>query len=284
MSTSTSKIQLVLLGTGTPNPDPDRFGSSVALVVDDVPYLVDAGPGVVRRAAAAYQQGVKGLEVNRLSTLFLTHHHSDHTAGLPDLMLTPWVLERNQPLKIFGPKGTQSMIDHLLVAYQEDIRERLEGLEQANDVGHRIEVEEIEAGFFYRDDRVEVEAFKAVHGSWPAFGFKFKCGNQTIVLSGDTTLHDDMNQHYEGCDVLIHEVYSANQLKQRPAKWQTYHSSVHTSTEQLAQLANQVQPKLLILYHQLLWGASEQDLLSEIRDHYNGAVVSGNDLDIFEFN
>lgn len=280
---STPKLQLALLGTGTPNADPERFGSCVAVVVDDVPYLIDAGPGVVRRAAAAHQHGVEGLEVSRLSTLFLTHLHSDHTMGLPDLMFTPWVLTRDQPLKIYGPKGTKSMADHLLAAYQADIQERLKGLEPANDEGYRVEVTEIDAGFVYQDDCVQVESFKAIHGSWPAFGFKFKVADQTIVLSGDTTFHDEMIQHYQGCDVLVHEVYSLKELQKRPPEWQAYHTSVHTSTEQLAHIANQVKPELTILYHQLFWGASEQDLIDEIRQHYNGEVVSGNDLDIFEF-
>src|SRR5678815_4744331 len=58
--------QIVLLGTGTPNADPERFGPSVAIVVNDTPYLVDFGPGVVRRASAAFRRGIKGLEVKNL--------------------------------------------------------------------------------------------------------------------------------------------------------------------------------------------------------------------------
>ena len=96
----------MLLGTGTPNAEPDRSGPSVAIVVGDTPYIVDCGPGVVRRATAAQAAGIEALEPKKLTRLFLTHLHSDHTAGYPDLVLTPWVLEREQPLEVYGPPGT----------------------------------------------------------------------------------------------------------------------------------------------------------------------------------
>ncbi|MCB0122123.1 MAG: GNAT family N-acetyltransferase, partial [Caldilineaceae bacterium] len=211
-----TKTQVVLLGTGTPNPDPERHGSAVAVVVQDnehgkkrrsQAYLVDAGPGIVRRAADAATRGIDALAMPRLTRLFLTHHHSDHTAGLPDLMLLPWVLERNETLVIYGPVGTQAMVDHLLAAYAEDIRERREGLEPSNDQGYRVEVHEYEAGEIYRDDLVRVEAFRVQHGSWPAFGLRFTADDRTVVISGDTRPFAELATHYQGCDVLVHEVY-----------------------------------------------------------------------------
>ena len=96
---------VVLLGTGNPNPDPRRSGPSVAVIVDDDAYIVDAGPGIVRRAAAAFEKGVEALRPAKLRFLFLTHLHSDHTLGLPDIMLTPWVMERNAPLSIYAAKA-----------------------------------------------------------------------------------------------------------------------------------------------------------------------------------
>ena len=123
---------LVLLGTGTPNADPDRSGPAVAVVVNGTAYLVDAGPGVVRRAAAAARRGISALAAPRLDRVFLTHLHSDHTVGLPDLLLTPWVLERERPLEVFGPRGTAEMTRHLVAAYDADIRRRIDGLQPQN--------------------------------------------------------------------------------------------------------------------------------------------------------
>src|SRR5689334_19519111 len=134
-SATQKKTQVVLLGTGTPNADPERSGPAVAVVVNDTPYLVDFGPGVVRRAAAAFQKGVKGLEVYKLKTAFLTHMHSDHTLGYADLIFTPWTLERKEPLQVYGPKGLQAMTNHLVKAYSQDLNIRLQGGEPSNQTG-----------------------------------------------------------------------------------------------------------------------------------------------------
>src|SRR4029077_15528705 len=101
-SAPTQKTQIVLLGTGTPAPDPERSGPSTAIVVNGTPYLVDFGAGVVRQAAAACKRGVRGLEPVKLRIGFLTHLHSDHTLGFPDLILTPWVMGRKEPLEVYG--------------------------------------------------------------------------------------------------------------------------------------------------------------------------------------
>lgn len=280
-SRATQSTKVVLLGTGTPNADPLRHGSAVAVVVNGQAYLVDCGPGVVRRAAAAAEKGIDALTPPRLTRVFLTHHHSDHTAGYPDLILTPWVLGRNEPLVVYGPSGTQAMTDHLLAAYAEDIRERREGLEPANDQGHCVLVHEFEAGPIYADDHVRVEAFRVQHGSWPAFGFKFFTPDRTIVISGDTRPFAGLTAHYRGCDVLIHEVYSTRGFATRPPAWQRYHGNVHTSAQELAELANEARPGLLVLVHQLFWGVTEAELLAEVQAHYDGPVVSGRDLDVY---
>lgn len=274
--------QIVLLGTGTPNADPDRSGPSVAIVVNDVPYLVDFGPGVVRRAAAAFQKGVKGLAVKNLERAFVTHLHSDHTAGYPDLILTPWVLERSEPLEVYGPKGIKTMTAHILKAYQEDIDIRLRGGEPSNKTGYKVVVHEIKPGVVYKDENVTVKAFLVNHGSWrEAYGFRFETPDRTIVISGDCRPSPSVIQNCDGCDVLIHEVYSQAGFATRPLQWQKYHSRYHTSSRELTEIASQARPGLLILYHQLFWGVSEDDLLKEVRAGYSGKVVSGRDLDVY---
>lgn len=273
--------KVVLLGTGTPNADPLRHGAAVAIVVNDQAYLVDCGPGLVRRAVAAAEKGLPALAPPRLTRAFLTHHHSDHTVGYPDLIFTPWVLGRNEPLVVYGPPGTQAMTDHLLAAYAEDIRERREGLEPSNDQGHRVIVHEYSAGLIYADAQVRVEAFRVQHGSWPAFGFKFFTPDRTIVISGDTRPFPGLAEHYRGCDLLIHEVYSVRGFAKRPPEWQRYHSHVHTSSYELAELASQAQPGLVILTHHLFWGTTEEELVAEVRERYAGPVVCGRDLDVY---
>ncbi|MGD2165045.1 MAG: MBL fold metallo-hydrolase [Anaerolineae bacterium] len=273
--------RIVFLGTGTPNADPTRSGPAVAVVVNRTPYLVDAGPGVVRQAAAACRSGIAGLAVSRLSCLFVTHLHSDHTAGFPDLLLTPWVAGRREPLQVYGPPGVQSMSQHISAAYAEDIRERLEGLEPANPTGCRAQVAEIETGVVYEDSNVTVEAFPVEHGSWPAFAYRFRAPDRVIVISGDTAAPKRNLDAYRECDVLIHEVQSAVGLERRSPAWRRYHASAHTSSQQLAEVASLARPGLLVLYHQLFHGVNERALLEEVKQAYDGPVVSGKDLEVY---
>lgn len=277
-----STTRVVLLGTGTPNADPDRSGPAVAVVVDGFSYLVDFGPGVVRRISAANQLGIGGLSVEGLTHVFLTHLHSDHTTGYPDLILTPWVLERRKPLYVFGPEGIRDMTDHILAAYQQDIAMRLYGLEPRDDIGHRVIVTEIEPFFKYTDERVTITAIPVPHGSWPqAYGYKFETKDKTIVISGDTGPAESIIDACQGCDILVHEVYSATKFEERPPDWQRYHAANHTSSIELAEIANKAKPDLLVLYHQLFWGATNEELVMEIKRLYDGRVVSGNDLEVY---
>ncbi|MBI4503276.1 MAG: MBL fold metallo-hydrolase [Gemmatimonadetes bacterium] len=274
--------KVVLLGTGTPNADPDRFGPAVAIIANGKPYLVDAGPGVVRRAAASEKSGVVGLAVKNLNIVFLTHLHSDHTLGLPDLMLSPWTLERTEPIRVYGPKGVKAMTKHILEAYAEDIDIRLNGGEPSNQTGWQVEAHEIDAGVVYQDSNVKVTAFRVDHGKWPeSLGYRFDTPDRVVVVSGDTRKTEAIVQQCQECDVLVHEVYSAAGFQRRPPEWQRYHSQYHTSSAELAELASRAKPKLLILYHQLFWGTSDTDLVSEITSRYGGRVVSGKDLDVF---
>ena len=276
------RTRVVLLGTGTPNADPAHSGPATAVVIDDTPYIIDAGPGVVRRAAAAHNQGVDALRPENLATLFFTHLHSDHTTGYADFILTPWILERDRPLQVYGPPGTKTMTDHLLAAYAEDIRVRLEGLEPANDTGHRVEVTEIDTGTVYTDERVTVKAFRVHHGNWEwAFGFRFEGPDRTVVISGDRAPDSPIDAFCRDCDVLVHEVYSVEGFKKRPEVWQTYHADSHTSSVEVGHLARRVKPGLLVLTHHLLWGSTPEKLLEEVRSVYDGPVVFGEDLDVY---
>ena len=278
------RTRVVVLGTGTPNPDPDRYGPSVAVVVDDASYLVDFGVGVVRRAAAAERAGIKALNVTQLKLAFATHLHSDHTLGLADLILTPWILERDTPLTVYGPRGLQAMANHLVEAYTSDLDVRTSGGEPAHKHDARvINVHEIAApGVVFRDDRVTVTAFAVKHGSWPqAFGYRFKTPDRTIVISGDTGPDSRIEEQCQHCDVLVHEVYSEAGLAKRPKEWQAYHSRYHTSTRELGAIASRAQPGLLVLYHQLIWSSTEEELLREVRSAYAGKVVSAHDLDVY---
>lgn len=278
------RMQLVVLGTGTPNADPERSGPALAIVRGDRSYLVDAGPGIVRRAAAAAQRhDLSAVQPSQLRVLFLTHLHSDHTVGLPDVILSAWTLERDVPLAVYGPPGTKAMVEHLMAAYSADIRNRVEGLEPANDSGWRVNVHEIAPGVVFDDGNVRVNAFAVLHGDWEiAFGYRFESAERSIVISGDTRASDAVVEACGECDVLAHEVYSAERFATRPPEWQRYHKNAHTSTVELAAIATRARPRQLVLYHQLFWGTDDAGLLREMRAAgYAGALESARDLIVY---
>jgi ribonuclease Z len=277
-----SRTQIVMLGTGTPIPDPARMGPSVAIIVDGVPYIFDAGTGVVRRAAAAQRAGVQGLQMVGLQRVFLTHLHSDHTLGLADLLFTPWIQGRSVPLEIYGPPGTNRLVHGILDGNDEDIHERLaaSGGPPAN--GWKANVHEIAVGVVYRDAKVTIRAFAVPHAGWKyAFGYRVETPDRTIVISGDTRPSPAVAAACHGCDVLIHEVYSDSGFTTVPALRQAYHAGAHTSATQLGAIATQAQAKMLILTHLLFFGASEERLLSEVRSTFGGNVVLAHDLQVF---
>lgn len=296
------ETKLIMLGTGTPNADPRRLGPAVAIDIGERSYLVDCGAGVVRRCVEAYHKGFQGLKAENLTRAFITHLHSDHTLGLPDLIFTPWVLTRNEPLELIGPVGLNNMVTHIKKAYEIDMNERLSGHEEANNRGIVVNVTEIDNaslkldGLVYYDEFIKVYALPVIHGNFEgSYAFKFVTLDKTIVISGDTNPSRELIEASYGCDILVHEVYHTNGLKNRAKHWQKYHSSVHTSALELGKIAQEIKPKLLVLYHQLYMidintydedlyskmAILENEMLEEIKLNFDGNVVSSNDLDIF---
>ncbi len=273
-------LQLVLLGTGTPIPETASSGPAAAIIAGDQALLVDAGAGVVRRAQAAYERGISALRPDALGIIFLTHLHSDHTLGLPDVLFTPWIIGRRGGVDVFGPQGTRTMVDHLLAAWQQDIHVR-ETAESQESVASSVRVHEIREGIVYSRNGVTVRAFRVSHGDFPhAFGFRFDSGRDEIVISGDTAPDDRIARMCDGCDILLHEVYCEQGFRKGPPDWQKYHAAFHTSGVQLARIAMEARPGKLVLTHLLRFGCTDAMLQDEVTAGYDGEVVLGHDLDV----
>jgi len=275
------RTRVVLLGTGTPGPDPDRSGPATAIVVDDAVYLVDFGPGVVRRASAAVRtKGIAALEPTKLRVAFATHLHSDHTVGYPDLIFTPWTMGRRFPLEVYGPKGIKAMTDHILEAYRVDVETRTnpDGNQRTFPEGHGVNAHEIGPGVVYKDAKVTVTAFPTKH-AMESYGYRFETPDRTIVISGDTNPAPATIDACKGCDVLIHEGQSPAWLAGRPDTFQRFAAKYHTTTPQLAELAQAAKPRLLVVYHYS--SVAPEEILGEMLRLYPGHVVVGRDLDIY---
>ncbi len=276
-----SRARVLILGSGTPNAEAGRVSSGVAIAVDDQPYLIDCGHGIVQRVVEAHDAGLITWDTKALTRLFVTHLHADHTVGIPDLLFTPWIHGRKEPAQVYGPAGLEAMLRHIQLAYAENIREH-RAAHPSSERGYQAEAREVKEGLCYRDERASVYALAADHGGLAALSYKFVTPAGTVVISGDTKPVPGFGDWARGCDLLIHEVYSARRFLKQSAAWQAYHARVHTSTRELAALANEIRPGRLLLYHQLFWGQTAEALVAEIASDYAGAIVSVNDLDVFE--
>jgi ribonuclease Z len=272
-------IKVTLLGTGTPVPVMNRFGPSILVEAGSQKFVFDAGRGALQRLT---QIKVPWRDVHGV---FLTHLHSDHVVGLPDLWLTGWLVsQRNTPLALWGPKGTRKMVSHLEQAFEYDIKIRVFDDHAAPD-GALIVVEEVSNGFVYEKDGVKVTAFDVDHGPvTPAFGYRIDYAGRAVVLSGDTRLSENLIRFAQGVDLLVHEVavpeaYQRAGIAPELAKNRIAH---HTTPEQAGEVFARTKPRLAVYSHIGLPSATEQDIVPPTRKAYGGALEVGEDLMVIE--
>lgn len=282
-----SETKLIILGSGTPNPDPERYGSGYAIVVNESAYIVDFGPGIVRRISAmspSWGGKFSSMELKNINIAFLTHIHSDHSGALADLILTPWIMGRSEPLNLYGPKGLKAMSENIIEAYIDDINYRLYGSQPANKLGYTTNVNEImKDGTIYKDKNIEVIAFKNNHGDFKnSFGFLFITEDKRILLSGDTAVSGNLIKYGKNLDILVHEVFSSETFVNKTKDWQIYHKAHHTSSIDLGKIAKQLNPKKLVLSHILFWGATDESLINDVKENFNGEIIVAKDLMIIE--
>lgn len=277
-----AETDIWLLGTGNPNPYPDRFGPSVAVVVDGESYIFDAGNGSFRRAAAiAEAHDVPALDAAGLKRIFLTHLHSDHMTDVDEYLTTGWIQGRADNLALFGPPGTVAFATSLQLAFADDINGRITGPMPHSETGMIITSHDLkEPGPVYEDERVQITAIPACHGTKAAYAYKLESADRTILISGDTTYCPAVEAAARGVDILIHEVYSDAGFKALPPDWARYHEAFHTSAADLARLANAARPGLLVLYHQISWGdVPPEAALEEVRALTDVPVRYGRDME-----
>ena len=282
-----SDFKVTLLGTASPSPRPARMGPSTLVEAGDQKLLFDAGRGVPVRL---WQIKVS---MGTLNAMFITHYHSDHVSGIPDLWLTGWLApafgRRKTPFHVIGPTGAKSLMENLEKAYALDIKIRLED-EKLPTEGIAIKVEEFDKdGVVYEKNGVKVTAFEVDHGAAikPAYGYKVEYKGRSVVISGDTRYNENVIKYGTGADLLIHEVGSArtelmsNLFAQRII-------AHHTTPKEAGMVFAKAKPKLAAYTHIVLLSSPQiseptlDDLVAETRQTYGGPLEVGDDLTSFE--
>jgi ribonuclease Z len=282
--TGQGDFRVTLIGTGNPGPNPDRFGPATLVEAGDQKLLFDAGRGATIRLWQLR------IPFNKVSPLFLTHFHSDHTVGIPDLWLTGWLPapfgRRSAPFHVIGPTGTNDLMTNLEKAYAADIRIRIAD-EHLPPEGARVLAEEFEAdGVVFEKDGVRVTAFEVDHGAEikPAYGYRIDYKGRSVVLSGDTRFSENLVKYATGADVLVHEVMAARPelLKDEVVQRIMAH---HTSPQEAGTVFTRAQPKLAVYTHLTLSARppafpaiTVDELIAQTRETYTGPLEVGDDL------
>lgn len=282
-----SDFRVTLLGTGLPIPYPDRFGPATLVEAGEQKLLFDAGRGSTIRL---YQLKIPFMSV---TPLFLTHLHSDHVVGIPDLWLTGWLATpwagRRTPFHVIGPVGTKELMQNTEQAYAADIRIRVAD-ENLPPEGATINVEEFQHdGVVYEKEGVRVTAFEVDHGAVikPAFGYRVDHEGRSVVISGDTRFSENVIKYGTGVDLLIHEVGAVrSEIANEPyIKRIIAH---HTSPQEAGTVFTRARPKLAVYTHLVLPQRpgvpplKDDELSALTRQTYNGPLVIGEDLMRFD--
>ena len=281
-------IRVTLLGTGSPIPSIDRFGPSTLIEAGQEKLLIDCGRGVPVRLWQLH------IPLSSLTAVFLTHLHSDHVTGIPDLWLTGWLPppfgKRTETLRMWGPPGTKEMMANLERAFSWDIQTRIAD-EKLSKEGVAVAAEDIHEGVVYQKNGVKVTAFEVDHGDLikPALGYRIDYAGRSVVISGDTRPNDNLVRYAKGTDVLIHEVAlaPADQLRRSEAARRIL--GHHTTPEEAGKIFTRIKPRLAVYSHIVLLttepgvsAPTEKDLVAATRTTYGGPLVTGEDLTTIE--
>jgi ribonuclease Z len=281
-------FKVTMLGTGTPFPVPDRFGAATLVEAGPEKLLFDVGRGATIRLNQI------SVPIGAINAVFLTHFHSDHTSGIPDLWLTGWIQRyygnRQTPFRIIGPTGTVALMQNLERAYKDDIRIRAADERNPAEGVAIAPLEYASDGVVYDKNGVKVTAFEVNHGDLikPAYGYRVDYDGRSVVISGDTKYSENLEKHAQGATLVVHEVAMANQEYYDKTPVVKLIMAHHIDPEEAGALFARLKPKLAAYTHLVFLGSPAYpapkvaDVERKTREKYAGPLALGTDLMAFD--
>jgi len=293
--------RLITLGTrGGPNPTVWRAQSSNVLIVNGSPYIIDAGDGVTRRLTRAK------VSFRDVDNIFITHPHSDHTGGLPSLMLMQYDAIRTKPVNVYGPPGTEAIIRGVLPFLDVNAEVRISDGTRTIMSSKVFSGHDKEPGIIFQDSNLKVTAAENSHfhfeagspgyGRYKSYALRFDTADRSIVFTGDTGPSEAISMLAKGADLLVSEVAAPlEEFKQRQmaiGRWQSmtpvqqeasirHQIEEHVSPEQVGEMAARAGVKTVILTH-LPATADPKDEYARygdlVKKHFSGQVLIAKDL------
>lgn len=271
-----SVMELTLLGTGCPQVDPDRHGPANLVRHGGAHILVDCGSGVTQQLVRAGWRGAA------LDAVLLTHLHSDHVVDLYQLVISSWHQGRDRPQRIFGPEGTREFVERTLELWRSEREQRIAHERRASTTGLRVDVTEFGSGVVFSGCGLTVEAFEVDHRPWrPSFGFAFEAAGRRLVLSGDTVRCPALMEAARGADVLVQDCFIHREMRLGPGRTEEglrNVASYHALSSDVGGIAADAGARCLVLNHFVPTQFDRSALLAEVREHYAGPIVIGEDL------
>jgi ribonuclease BN (tRNA processing enzyme) len=289
--------RLITLGTSAgPPPRAHRAQSSNLLIVNGALYVVDAGDGVARRLAKA------GINVREVGTVFITHHHDDHTAGLGTLLSVAWDQNRTKPIHVYGPPRTIELVTAAVQYFTISAEIRIADGGRSVPIAHVFVGHDVTTGVVYQDTNIKVTAVENTHfafhegpaaGKHKSYAFRFETSDRVIVFTGDTGPSDAVTELANGADLLVSETSSCQGRMQEMAddgRWQAMSPAEqagivrqmtqgHMTLDEIGKMAASADVKTVVLSHLThKRDGNYTPWAEEVKKHFSGRVLIAEDL------
>jgi ribonuclease BN (tRNA processing enzyme) len=290
--------RLITLGTAAgPSLRPDRVQSCNLLTVNRTHYVVDAGDGLARRIAQA------GVDVREIGTIFITHHHDDHTAGLGTLMSLAWDRQRTKPIHVYGPPKTEELVKAAVQYFSISAEIRIADGGRSVPIAQVFFGHDVGTGMIYQDANIKVTAVENSHfafhkgpaaGKHKSYAYRVETPDRVIVFTGDTGFSDAVTELAKGADLLVTETSSCEDRKQmmiNDGRWQAMTPAEqegimqqatqgHMSLEDIGKMAGSAEVKTVVLSHltQRVGSDDYTPWAEEVKKHFSGQVLVAKDL------